>query len=120
MHLPDEEVARRRQQLHEDAYFAVLKAFAKGSVGRVAASPKLMLVFLRWHCLDASPPVPMALLQAPLALTKKLRKELGISDEQHKMWLEDVKAAAAAGNLLYWWVYRAGCIGVGRLPHAWF
>jgi hypothetical protein len=39
-----------------------------------------------------------------LALTKKLRKELGISDEQHKMWLEDVKAANAAGNLLYWYV----------------
>jgi hypothetical protein len=43
MHLSDEEVARRRQQLHEDAYFAVLKAFAKGSVSSVAASPSVLL-----------------------------------------------------------------------------
>ncbi|GFH12392.1 hypothetical protein HaLaN_08069 [Haematococcus lacustris] len=39
-----------------------------------------------------------------LLLTRKLRRELGISDEQHKVWHDELRAAMQAGAIQYWCV----------------
>ncbi|KAJ9512457.1 hypothetical protein V8C86DRAFT_3132463 [Haematococcus lacustris] len=46
-----------------------------------------------------------------LLLTRKLRRELGISDEQHKVWHDELRAAMQAGAIQYCTLDRTRTVG---------
>lgn len=127
MTLPLEDVAERRQCLNNEAYFSVLKAFlATGQVSRegkaTGAACTLCCCVLgrvgrgQGRGPQGHPQSPGAAgpaccaqhrlplcscSQSQMSLVMKLRKELNISNAQHRQWLEELKAAQSAGQLAY-------------------